>query len=342
MSQRLKRQRLIGVLMLFAFSACTSTPSAPKDTTPSWVVNPPKVAGFVYGVGSYEIIMDVSDALKLAQDQARADLIKNMRVSISAETVSVARKTVVNGKSQVTRSLLDSVRSKVENTEISGIEIVKNKVDKKHQRVYSLVRLNRAQAELELQSKLTVIDQKLAQFSAVDSGLSRVQQLKKLLPALTVFAERDRLEKQISLVASMGTNYAISPALQNIQQTITDLLDAMSMKLVAVDQGSAPLASILRQQLTQMGIKLVDDGAVSDFILGYRVSLTPAFKDNTYFVYAEGSVNIQDISGKVLGEFQKKVKGVATDEGVAKSRAINKLAKKLASILGEKLLDVLI
>lgn len=321
-------------------------PSVPAEDSagagggiPAWVTSPPSGGGYAYGVGSAEIYADPASALNRAQDQARTELIKRLEVTVSGTTTATRGRTVEGGKSRVTRSIMDTVESRVPETQLANIEIAKTHAAKGGDTAYALAKLNRSQAELSLISQIEDIDARIREIAGKDpGGGDRLDRLKALMPALPLLEERRQVLRKLQLVAERDPGHRLPSEFRALQDTIGGLLDSLVVVLQPKGESTRKMDSTLRKALADEGVQ-VREGGRGDLTLRYEAGLRTVNRDGRSFVFADGNVTVLDGRGNVIDEFQERVKAGSVDPGVAQDRAVGRLAEGLGTKLGESLLD---
>ena len=306
---------------------------------PAWVTSPPSGGGYAYGVGSAEIYGDPASALNRAQDQARTELIKRLEVTVSGTTTASRGRTVEGGQSRVTRSIMDTVESRVPETELANIEIAKTHAVEGGDTAYALAKLNRSQAEITLISKIEDIDARIREIAGRDpGGGDRLDRLKALMPALPLLEERRQVLRKLQLVAERDPGHRLPSEFRALQDTIAGLLDSLVVVLQPKGESTRKMDSTLRKALADEGVQVREAGN-GDLTLRYEAGLRTVTRDGRNFVFADGNVTVLDGNGNVIDEFQERVKAGSVDPGVAQDRAVGRLAEGLGTKLGESLLD---
>lgn len=325
---------------------CTSSGPSVADQSdangmagvPRWVTNPPSGNDMVYGVGSAEVFADPATALNRARDKARSELIKQLKVTVSGQTEMRQSQKINNGKSQVTSSIMDIVRSRVAETELANIGIAETHVDSQGSVAYALAQLDRNMAARNLADQLDELDERIRRIADETTGDDRLEQLKVLMPALPLLTERENVFGKLRLVAKGNPGHRMPAEFRALQDRVASLLDSLVVVLEPRDISSRKMDSTLRRALSEEGVKVRESGA-GDLILRYEAGLRTVTRDGRSFVFADGNVTVLDAAGNVIDEFQERVKSGSVDAGVASDRAVGKLAEGLGQKLGASLLD---
>lgn len=340
------RALVAGVAALGLGGCLGGGPSVPAEDgasggsggVPQWVTSPPSGGGYAYGVGSAEIYGDPASALNRAQDQARSELIKRLEVTVSGQTEARRARTTEDGESRVTRSIMDTVKSRIPETELANIEIAETHAKKGGDNAYALARLNRSEAEMNLIGEIDSIDARIREIAGQDPGGDRLQRLKALMPALPLLEERSQVLRKLQLVAERDPGHRLPSEFRALQDRIAGLLDSLVVVLRPKGESTRKMDSTLRKALADEGVQ-VREGGSGDLVLRYEAGLRTVRRDGRNFVFADGNVTVLDGGGNVIDEFQERVKAGSVDEGVARDRAVGRLAEGLGSKLGESLLD---
>lgn len=346
MQRRLRFAPLLAASLVLPLSGCLGGGAAIKEAEseakasgpPEWALSVPSDDGMAYGVGSAKVYTDPTSALNRAQDQARTELVKRLEVTVSGETVSRQSRTREDGESRVTRSIMDTVRSQVEDTELANIEITETHVDRGGETAYALARLNRTRAEMDLIGELREIDESIQEVNGKPSQGNTLTQLRALMPALPMLAERESVHRKLSLVASGNPGHRKPAEFRQLETRIADLLDSLVVVLRPSGDSSRKLDSTLRRALSDEGVQVRESGD-GDLTLRYDGGLRTVQRDGRNFVFADGNVTVLDRDGRVIAEFQERVKAGSVDPGIARDRAIGKLARGLGEKLAGSLLE---
>jgi hypothetical protein len=304
---------------------------------PNWVSNPPQAKNMVYAIGSAGIHYGrLAQAIKASKENARAEVLKNLIVTISNETQIETRRRVEHGKTNFKRELRDAIRSKAPETELRGLEIIEVYVDHAQKTVYTLARIDRGIMTSELRNQLADLDAQLDKFLAVPKNINATQQLKKLLPSLALLAYREKLEEQLRIVS--GHSVVASPQKDALNRRINDLLDHLTIVLHPKGRTSQILEPHLTKYLTESGLRINSKGS-ADLLLEYRVSTRTVNDTGINFVYASGNIVIRNEQGRIINELDAQVKGGSP---ISENMARDKVVKQLGERLGEALRDSLL
>jgi hypothetical protein len=304
---------------------------------PNWVGFPPQARNMIYAVGSAGIHYGrLAQAIKSSKETARAEVLKNLIVTISNETEIETKRRIKNGKTNFKRELKDAIRSKAPETELRGLEIIEVYVDHAQKTVYTLARIDLEKITSELQDQLADLDTRLDKFLAVPTNLKTTQQLKKLLPSLALVAYREKLEERLRIVS--GHPVVTSPQKDALNSRINDLLDHLTIVLHPKGQISQILEPHLTKYLTEKGLHINPKGS-ADLLLEYRLSTRTINDTGINFVYASGNIVIKNEQGRIINELDAQVKGGSS---ISKNMAHDKVIKQLGEQLGEALRDSLL
>jgi len=347
MQRRLRFVPLLVASLALPLSGCLGGGVAVKEAEPEtgdasgppeWALSVPSGDGMAYGVGSAEVYTDPTSALNRAQDQARTELVKRLEVTVSGETVSRQSRTTENGQSRVTRSIMDTVRSQVQDTELGNIEIAETHVDRGGETAYALARLNRTRAEMDLIGELREIDEAIREVDRTPARADTLEQLRALMPALPMLAERESVHRKLSLVAAGNPGHRMPAEFRQLEDRIAGLLDSLVVVLRPGGEPSRKMDSTLRRALSDEGVQVRESGD-GDLVLRYDGGLRTVQRDGRNFVFADGNATVLDRTGRVIAEFQERVKAGSVDPGIARDRAVGKLAQGLGEKLAGSLLE---
>ncbi|MCR8921418.1 LPP20 family lipoprotein [Dasania sp. GY-MA-18] len=301
---------------------------------PDWVMTPPSNPEYVFGVGSAGINSTSATASQIADEQAKVNLAAKLRVSVSA--VNNAQERLQQGV--VSQSFNSEVRNTVAPTSYSGLSIIERYIDKANATVYALAALHKASALSNLQQQIAQLDQQLLAASQASAQGSTLNRLRKALPSLKLLAQREQLNQQALDISNGQQSFALSPELIEFQNIIYALLDTLQFRIV--QNGDAILRDSLIKTLTDQGMRVSQQGA-ADIVLSYKVNWRHIHRDSQHYQLANATVSLQDEQGKTLSTFIEKAKGISSDAGLAKDKALEKLAQQLSQSLGANLVKAI-
>lgn len=336
----MKRIQYIFILLAaIAISGCTGTtagtPAKTSDlagSLPSWVYSPPDVPGYVYGVGAAEIYATPAEALVRAKENARLELVKQLRVKVSGETEASIKREINEGQSKITRKIMNYARSSVQEAELPGIKIVKTAVSKKERQVFALAEMNRSMAELDITESVESVEKQIKRYCDQKMSGDKIKDIKKLLPALKLIEQRKKLVENLKLVSDMSDEEFEKKEHSDLKMKLTDMLDSLVIVLTPSGSGDKSLASGIRKELADQGVRVRMDGS-GDLYLKFSASLSSVFKDGVYFTFASGQASVMKENKDIISEFNTKVKAGSGDKALSEKRAV----EKLASALGDKI-----
>lgn len=341
-------KKLFGFTTLIAASlllaACGSNPTkkASSGGQPDWIVNEPNRSGHVYGVGSAPIYVDQAKALSQAQDAARVSMIQKLKVTVTGSLTQDTEEVRQTGKqTQLTKTVRNVISSKIPEAELSNVEVQENYVDGANKTAYSLVHLDRVKASANLRRQISELDdQAIAYGPQVSTQLPTLKQVQSLMPVLRLVEQRETLAEQRQLVDMSSRTTPKPDELITLEKRIYALLDKLVVNIKASNSAGEKIRSGLTAHLTNMGLRVNGDNP--DLVFSYGADLRPVEKQNRFYVFASGQVNIAEGSGRVLSEFNKEARGIsgasmAQAENKAIAQLVEQLGKELAASLLEKI-----
>lgn len=329
----------LALLLSIQLTGCVGGGNTKPGGKPDWIVNEPTKAGHVYGVGSAEIYTDEAEALRRARDAARVAMVQKLRVTVSGEFSQDTQEVRQTGKqTQLIQTVRNTIGSKIPRAELSNIEVESSYADAKKGVVYSLVKLDRVKATSQLRRQVRELDSQVDDLDkATAKTLPTLKQLQALMPALKLIAQREKLAEQAQLVDMNGRRPSKDEFLLATEKRIYALLDRLSITVEAKNAAAKGMRSGIVESLTDTGLRV--SSSAGDLALKYQANLRPVEKGGRFIVFADGSVSIEDDTGRVLSEFSKEAKGVS---GASAAVAQQKAVKKLAESLGQELATTLV
>jgi hypothetical protein len=339
---------LTSTLVICSLAACvTNAPKQGADSrradnqasfdTPDWVNNPPQRSGFAYGTGSGDLWGDKTDAARRAGDAARVNLVSQLRVTVSGDFSSTVQERKATGKqTELVQTVQNTIRSQVPAVELDEVKVTETFFEKKI--VYALAELDRVKAASRLRAQIAGLEEQVIAINSKPRSGSTLQKLRVVLPALTLFAQRDRLADQLALVGTQRQKPVLSDELQQIQDTIYALFNQLQVRISMTDAGAEEIAAGVIEALTEQGMRISDRGDY-DLLIQVSATLRPVEKNGSHFVFADSRVTIKDVNDRTLSTFSKQAKGVSGYPDLAKAKAERSVAKVLAAELASALVD---
>lgn len=344
----MKNIKLFSFLICLFFTAgcVASGGGTPQKTSsdsfgegvPSWVSSPPNMPGYVYGIGVASIYATPAEAMVRAKENARLELLKQLKVSVSGETSASVRRDIVQGSSKITRTVFNYAKSSVKEAEIPGIKIIKTSVSRKDKQVFALAELNKSMAEMDLSETLENLDKQIKRISVPRSQSSKIRKIKILLPGLKLIEKRKKIAEDLNLVSDMDNVELEKKEHTSLKHEVADLLDSMVIVIRPVSYSDKTLASGIRKSLSDQGVRVRMDG-VGDLYLRFSSSLNTVYKNGVYFTFASGQASIMNKGNDIVSEFSTKVKSGSGDRVLSNKRAVEKLALKLGNEIAKGLFD---
>lgn len=306
---------------------------------PDWVTQPPQQAGMAYGVGSMEIYGNPADAVQRAAELAKADLIAQLKVTVSGNFSSTTTETSGNQRSsEMLRTVSNYVQSRIPTVELDEVQTSETWLDDRY--AYALAELNRNEAAARLRRDIADVEQELTAIAQLQPQGTKLQQLQPLLPALTLFAKRDKLAERLALISVQRRAEPLSASLRDLHNRIYQQLDQLVVTLELQDSGARAMGGNMLEALTAQGLRLQDSGS-ADLRFDVSAQLSDKTQGSSHYAFADTRVTIRDGQGRVLNSFSKQAKGVSGMADVARQKAAREAAAQIAAELAVTLVDKL-
>ena len=330
-------------LLALGLVACKSSPSKPssglKDAfdAPEWVTNIPEQKGMAFGTGSADIWGDKSDAVRRAGEAARVNLVSQLRVTISGDSSADIQERKATGKeTELVQTMRNTIRSSVPPVELDEVKITESHIEGKY--AYALAALDRQQASSRIRGQIGSLEDEIVAIDKRPRPGDTLEQVRVLLPALKLFAQRERLADQYALVSMQRTKPALNEELANIQRQIYSLFDKLQIRITMKDSGAQEIAAGVIEALTEQGMRIIDQGQY-DLMVEVSAILRPLEKDGLHYVFADSRVTIKDSSSRTLSTFSRQAKGASGHAELAQAKAEKSVANMLATELANALVD---
>lgn len=332
------------VLLALGLAACKSSPSKPSTAelkgafdTPEWVTNTPEQQGIAYGTGSADVWGDKNDAVRRAGEAARVNLVSQLRVTISGESSSDIQERKSTGKeTELVQTMRNTIRSSVPAVELDEVKITESHVEGKL--AYALAELDRQQAASRIRGQINSLEEQIITIDNRPREGSTLDQVRVLLPALQIFAQRERLADQYALVSMQRQKPVLSEELSSIQRQIYSLFDKLQIRMAMTDSGAQEIAAGVIEALTEQGMRINDQGQY-DLLIEVSAVLRPIEKDGLHYVFADSRVTVKDSSSRTLSTFSRQAKGTSGHAELAQAKAEKSVASMLATELANALVD---
>jgi len=332
---------LVPALVLGGCASTQSSKASVKEKAgqamrPGWITEPPRQSGMAYGVGSMEVYGDQAAAVKRATQLARIDLVSQLKVTVSGDFSSSTTEISGTGKeTQVQRSVSNYARSQVPEAELDEAGVSDTYGDKTY--AYVLVELNRSQAAARLKRDLDEVNQRITEIGSQEVSGSPLQQLRPLLPAVKLFAQRSRLAERLALVSMDRKGAPLSAELRAIQRDIYDRIGALRVAVTAMNGDSENLRGGIIEALTEQGLRIQSGGA-ADLEFQITTELTSKQQSGNFYTFVDCRVTMMDDEGRAISSFSKQAKGVSGLESVSRQKA----ERATAELIGEELAVALV
>lgn len=331
------------VLLTLGLAACQSSPSKPSSglkatfDAPEWVTNVPEQQGVAFGTGSADIWGDKTDAIRRAGEAARVNLVSQLRVTISGNSSADIEERKATGKeTELVQTMRNTIRSSVPPVELDEVKITESHIEGKV--AYALAALDRQQASSRIRGQIGSLEEEIVAIDNRPREGDTLEQVRVLLPALQLFAQRERLADQFALVSMQRQKPALNEELASIQRQIYSLFDELKIRIAMTDIGAQEIAAGVIEALTEQGMRINDQGQY-DLMVEVSVVLRPLEKDGLHYVFADSRVTIKDNNSRTLSTFSRQAKGASGYAELAKAKAEKSVASMLAAELANALVD---
>lgn len=320
------------IYITLMISACVATPEKATVTPwPDWIIESNDGNGDIYGVGSANVYVDISQARKLANDKAIIDMVSKLKVQISAETTQSTQQIIKDGQSRIRKDLSQKISAKVEPVELFEVEQRDTYFDESNQLFYVLVYMDRQKVAMQIQQQIEDLNIRLAEYLVKPVKPDALLQLQQLLKGLPLIEQQANLQKRYHLVTGKNADADTSPA-QWLDQQIQDQLDALKVAITPMPaQIAVPaLEGGLNNVLNEWGLTVVNNTeTAADLNIRYYYSADTSKIADTYYVLASTRLQFADQQGRVTMDVRRDAKGVSSLSGRAVESAIKKVVKSV-------------
>lgn len=318
---------LIPLILLLA--AC-SNQSTKTSSLPGWVTELPVRDGWVYGVGSAELIGDPAKAAQLARNRARLDLLASLKVNIGGRTDSLLS---VNNN-EVERRFNQRLTSKVPEIELETLTQIDSYIDQTEQRVFVLMGLSRAEESSRLRRQMVDLEQTITDWQ-MPTAIDRLEQLQQLGRIMQSVAQWQPLADRFRLISGRSIDPLVQQQVVSLQQQLRDVLASLKVELTATGEQSDRLAAGLGERLTTQGLYLVPDQG--DLLLLVETEVDQLNRQGNDYVFINAQIALSTPQKQILLQSQKTARGVSSLPGQAVNKAMDELSSQLSDALIEAL-----
>lgn len=305
-------------------AGCAAKPAAkPEAKQPAWVISqsakhPESL--YLTGRGS-------GASQTLAADRARADLIKNIEVTIESTAQS---RTKVDHQGGYESSFSQQVLSKASRT-IEGVEIADRWYDRERDLHYALAVLDRAQAAARLSGQISQLETQIAdrrrEAGAEPDTLVKLGDYQK---AVALLQEREAKNAVLAVLDnSHAGGYVHAAALMQERR------EAQRALKLAVS-GDTEAAAMLASALGKAGFAAVAQPE-AHYVLTGRLSAETKLQEGWHWSTLVLETTLNERAGHARNAWRFEVRSSATDAAGALTRAKRALQEKLDRELPEYL-----
>lgn len=347
LQQRLATRMLAVAISTLFLGACSGlgskgqadkvTTSAIPADTPVWAITPPVRSGMAYGVGSVEALGDPADAVRRAGEVARIDLLSRLRVTITGDISSTTTESSGTGReAEVTKNVRQYMRSQVPEVQLDELTIRDAQVSGGY--AYALAELDRAATSARLRQQIFELEQQLDQYAQVTPQGNTLQQLRVMLPAMGLIAERQAFAEKLGLVAEDHRIPALATSHLALQQRVAELLNQLKVSIEFANPAAEAMAGELIEVLTSQGLN-IGDPAQSDLNFTLTADRSERQQEGRFYAFVKARILIADQQGRTLSSFSDTGRGVSGLEQLAWQKASRSVADKLQQELAKTLTE---
>lgn len=331
---------IIALLCLGLLAGCAGG-EAPDEGVPDWVLAVPDDDRYAYGVGSAPLENDAAEARRIATNRARGELLASMAVRVSGESRTWVERVRTGDAGPVTRGFAEQVRARVPETTLEEIEVAEVAPDAAGETLYVLVRLDRPAARLRLSTEWSRLRERVNAAAARNPDpADPLAVIRALGPAAALIEQAGELESRLRLVSGGRLPArSMAEAHAELLDKLARALDGLVFHIEAADMPER-VRTGLEAGLLDAGVRVGGDGP-PDLVIGGNARLRTVSRGPDQFVHADAAIRITEPDGRLVAQFNERVREASTDEGLATDRALRTLAEAVGHSLGERLFNML-
>lgn len=344
-----RRRRLLAlahVVTVLALAGCGGDGVRQAEQPPAWFQRPPQESGRLFAVGSAD-----PGARDAALARARQDLVSQLRLSITSnvhrsEDYTSHDATGENRAERLAQAARSDVQAKASAEDLPGVTVVEQ-VDQRDA-CYVLLRLDRQAWADDLRARIQALDTRLPGEAVAVLALPTTTPAQRLAAAgaqirrvLPLLVERDEYLTRLRIAlpgTAMPADAIDRAALDRHLQT---LLAELTVSL-PTDSSVAPLQAQLIESLRSVGLRTTAHGGVLDLPLTLTTRAETIGDQVKLDGQLRGSLRLApEAGGTELGGITLNERASSVREDVARERLYQKLAKRLAEDLDQRLTRML-
>lgn len=336
-------QTRIGLMLMLTAGmvGCATSPPADDPGVPDWVLSTPEETRYAYGVGSAPLAGDAAEARRVATNRARGELLASMEVSVSGESRSWVERVRAGDNGAITRGFAEQTQSRIPETTLAGIEVAEVEADTAGETLYVLVRLDLPATRMRLSNELNRLHRRIEAAAAGNpEARDPLVVIRELGPAAALIEQASELESRLRLVSE--GQLSRQPAVVEHADVLERLTTALEGLVIAVHGEEIPdrLRAELEAGLLEHGVRVGGD-APPHLIIDGNIRTRNVERGPDHFVHADAVVRVTDPDGRLLAQFNERVRVASTDEGLATDRAVRRLAAAVGETVGKRLFTML-
>ncbi len=318
---------LASVIILLGCMPVQEIAASPEGKRPDWIDNPSKLYPeneYLTGIGS-------GSTRKEAENDAFASLAKifSVEIKVNQSTINRYLEEDVEGQNKSTfSSLLAGRTSARSNQKIKNVKIARTFFSDKEGVYYVLAVLDRAETAALYKDEIRRNGDKIdTYYQRYQESGKKLQQLNFINKTIALTQMNHLLSEQYKIISSRkGWAPTVTESELNAQRL--ELLDKISVSIVAESKAVPEVASYLKEAVSEIGFK-VKDGA-ADFAVKYNFNTEKSslLRENTAVLNWHLNIDLRDnVNQKAIGAFNTNKRSVGISEQAAQLKMMRSVHK---------------
>ncbi|HEU0264324.1 MAG TPA: LPP20 family lipoprotein [Geobacterales bacterium] len=258
------------VLLTLMLSACSHTPPvAPPPAKPAWVDgSSPR-----YPERLYLTAVGLGQNRRGAEDAARADLAKALRVKVTATTFDQMRSELSAGGSEEFSQRIESLSTTATDQTLEGVSIAENYEDPQRGLFYALAILDRDRAANLLRDRINALDAEIVPLMERQQAPPSFTTLRDAVRAADAIQRRQVLNAELIILGSTGSGIPSRYSIADAQKAIDTILAQVPIGLEVTGDDNGEIRTALIAGLTDARLTVLTDASKAPFVIRGNVTL---------------------------------------------------------------------
>ena len=317
--------------LLVVAPSCAHRVEEPKlEGRPQWIDtgSSPRYPSRFYltGVGT-------GSTRKNAEDAARTEIARYMKVKISASSYDWMKSEISTGTTEQFSQRLESAMTTAVDQALEGTSIAEIWEDRGRNSVYALAILDRERVASVLKERILKIDADVAALLEQKTSQGRFSGLSQAVSAAEALQKREVLNAELIMVSPEGSGVQPRYAVGEVMRKIESIIAGVRIGLDLTGDSTGDIRLALVRGLSQARMQVVTNAESADIVIKGQVEVARVDENNPWFWYLSmlrGEI-VDPKSGTYMGTLTESSREGAQDQLRGRVRSLESLSDKVAS-----------